>query len=50
MEVVLGTKIKGLNMLNQLGWLISSYKSYMFVSLCECQNQGEAYKSDSHIP
>ena len=33
MEVVLGTKIKGLNMLNQLGWLIWSYKSYMFVSL-----------------
>ena len=32
MEVVLGTKIKGLNMLNQLGWLIWSYKSYMFVS------------------
>ena len=31
MEVVLGTKIKGLNMLNQLGWLIWSYKSYMFV-------------------
>ena len=33
MDVVLGTKIKGLNMLNQLGWLIWSYKSYMFVSL-----------------
>ena len=31
MELVLGTKIKGLNMLNQLGWLIWSYKSYMFV-------------------
>ena len=25
MEVVVGTKIKGLNMLNQLGWLIWSY-------------------------
>ena len=37
-------------MLNQLGWLIWSYKSYMFVSLCERQNQGEAYKSDSHVP
>jgi len=33
MEVVLGTKIKGLNMLNQLGSLIWSYKSYMFVFL-----------------
>jgi len=33
MEVVLGTMINGLNMLNQLGWLIWSYKSYMFVSL-----------------
>ena len=33
MEVVLGTKIKGLNMLNQLGSLIWSYKSYVFVSL-----------------
>ena len=33
MEVVLGTKIKGLNMLKQLGRLIWSYKSYMFVSL-----------------
>jgi len=32
MEVVLGTRIKGLNMLNQLGWLIWNYKSYMFVS------------------
>ena len=31
MEVVLGTEIKGLNILNQLGWLIWSYKSYMFV-------------------
>ena len=50
MEVVLGTKIKGLNMLNQLGWLIWSYKSYMFVSLCERQNQGEVYKSDNHEP
>ena len=33
MEVVLGTKIKGLSMLNPLGWLIWSYKSYMFVTL-----------------
>jgi len=33
MEVVLGTKIKGLKMLDQLGWLIWSYKSYIFVSL-----------------
>jgi len=32
MELVLGTKIKVLNMLNELGWLICSYKSYMFVS------------------
>jgi len=30
---LLGAKIKGLNMLNELGWLIWSYKSYMFVSL-----------------
>ena len=30
---LLETKIKGLNMLNQLSWLIWSYKSYMFVSL-----------------
>jgi len=33
MKVVLTTKIKGLNMLNYLGWLIWSYKSYMFVTL-----------------
>ena len=33
MEIVLGVKIKGLNVQNELGWLIWSYKSYMFVSL-----------------
>ena len=35
MEVVLGTKIKGLNMLNQLGWLIWSYKSVDAKLICK---------------
>ena len=52
MEVVLRTRIKGLNMCESVGLVNLEFvnQHVCLFYLYERQNQGEAYKSDSHVP